>query len=162
MLFLAGTFGGLRNLNHDPELAKALGDMVVVWSNAEQSLVNVLHRMSSLPYPMAVAAYYKIPTFEARVKVIRAMLCEWKTDKYDIKAIDRAVLKLNVLARTRNKYVHRTWLIRNLSSETYLCNYRTETEDPDRMELVNVSVVRNHVSAVERRAIALWQITEKP
>jgi hypothetical protein len=159
MLFFFGTFGGLRDFKHDPDLAIALGNMVAVWSNAEQALVNLLHKMGQLPYSMASSAYYKIPTFEARTKVLRGMLCEWDTEQFDVKAIDRGILKLNALARTRNKYVHWTYLVMNGTGETWICNYRRPSGDPDRMEKLTASSVLNHVAAVERRAVTLWTLT---
>jgi hypothetical protein len=161
MLLLFGTFGGLRDLKHDPELANALGNMVVIWSNAEQALMNLLHKMTGTPHPMATAAYYKIPTFEARVKALRAMICEWETEKFDRKAIDKTVLKLNYLSQTRNRFVHWTYLVQNGSGETFLCNYRKASGDPDRIIPINAANVRNHVEAVERRTVTLWTLLER-
>jgi hypothetical protein len=71
----------IRDLTHDPKLALALGNMVVAWADAERALIRVFGRIAKIDYKLAVAAYYRIPTFESRVKVIRAMLDESKTRK---------------------------------------------------------------------------------
>lgn len=160
MLLLFGTFGGLRDLKHDRELAAALGDMVIAWSNAEQALVQVFHKLTNTSHAMATAAYYRIPTFEARTKTIRAMLSEWETDQYDPAEIQRAILKLNGLARTRNNWVHSTWLWQNGSGGTYICDYREEKDDPKRMRPVKAADVANHVEAVQLRAQAIWDLAE--
>ena len=158
LLLFGGSFGNLSNLKHDPELAKALGNMVVVWSHAEQALVHLLGTIGNMPSAMACAAYYRIPTFESRVKVICGMLTEWKTDKHDREHIGKRIKGLNRLSATRNKYAHRTYLIRNLSSETYLCNYRTESGDPDRIEILKANDVQIHVAAVEETANKIWHL----
>lgn len=123
-----GTFSGLRDLANDRGLAATLGDMLVAWSNAEQALVEVLRIMTGMSYPMVTSCYYRIPTFEARTKTIRAMLCEWQTDQYDPKAIHRAILKLTAISKTRNDWVHAVWLSQQWSGGTYLCDYREEKE----------------------------------
>ena len=64
LLPFGGSIGNLSNLKHDPELAKALGNMVVVCRpHAEQALVHLLGTIGNMPSAMACAAYYRIPTF---------------------------------------------------------------------------------------------------
>jgi len=65
-------------MDHDPDLAHALWNMIVAWSRAETSLVNTFATISGMHFNIATIAYYRIPTFEARVKVIQAMLTEWR------------------------------------------------------------------------------------
>jgi hypothetical protein len=157
MFWLMGTFGGIRDLKHDPKLAEALGHMVVVWSNVDQALVNLLHKMTTCSRPMASAAYYRIPTFESRIKVLLAVLREWKTETYDKEAIGRAVAKLSRLSKTRNGWVHGTWVKRNLTNHTFIFDYRAEAGGPNRRKPIKASDVTNHVEAVQRQVMNLLE-----
>jgi hypothetical protein len=53
--------------------------MVVTWAFAEVMLFATLARITGIGLNMAMAAHYRIPTFEARAKFILALLPDWKT-----------------------------------------------------------------------------------
>jgi hypothetical protein len=95
-------FYSIRNLSHDPALANALGDMVVAWAHAELMMFRTLARITGTGLNMAMAGYFCIPTFEARVKFTIALIPEWETADYDKGAIKKAIEKLAKLASTRN------------------------------------------------------------
>jgi hypothetical protein len=150
-MFPFGFYSGLRDLNHDRELAATLGDMVIAWSNAENALVNVFYKITNVSWAMAAAGYYRIPSFEARTKTIRAMLCEWNTEVYDPGAIYRAVLKLNSLSKFRNDLVHGSWAQAYGSGETVIFDYRERPDAAKRYRPVKSADIKNHVEAVHRR-----------
>jgi hypothetical protein len=62
----------LRDLSHDPKLAEALGNMVVAWAYAEETLIFSLARVADINLNMALAGLHRLPTFESRIKFIRA------------------------------------------------------------------------------------------
>ena len=64
----------LDSLNHDPGIAEALGNMVVAWARAETQLANVFACVLEIHFNLAMAAFYRIPTFDARSKVLLAIL----------------------------------------------------------------------------------------
>lgn len=66
-------------LDYDSTLAVALGNMVVAWARAETILVFAFSAICGIKTDMATLGYYRIPSFEARVKVLRAMISEWQT-----------------------------------------------------------------------------------
>jgi hypothetical protein len=68
----------LRDLSHDPNLAEALGNMVVAWAYAEETLIFSLARVADINLNMALAGLHRLPTFESRIKFIRALISEWK------------------------------------------------------------------------------------
>jgi hypothetical protein len=150
-MFPFGMYGGLRDLTHDRELAGRLGDMVIAWSNAENALVNVFHIITNVSWAMAAAGYYRIPSFEARTKTMRAMLCEWNTDVYNPGAIHRAVLKLNALSKFRNDLVHGNWAQAQGSGETVIFDYRELPDAAKRCRPVKAVDIKNHVEAVHLR-----------
>jgi len=95
-------YDDLNNLNHDPALANALGNMVVAWARAETALIIAFGHIAKIRLDMATLGYYRIPTFEARTKFLRAIIIDWKGEKYDKEAITKAIEKLNGLASARN------------------------------------------------------------
>lgn len=96
----------ISDLSYDEKLATALGNMVVVWSHAERTLMRVIWRCTGIDEQMNQASFYRIPTFESRVKYVRALLSEWQTKTYDVGAIDKAIVKLSSLAKARNEWIH--------------------------------------------------------
>ena len=55
----------LRDLSHDPKLAEALGNMVVAWAYAEETLIFSLARVADINLNMALAGLHRLPTFES-------------------------------------------------------------------------------------------------
>lgn len=142
-------------LDHDPAIAVALGNMVTQWARAETALAVTLARLTSIDPNLALLAYYRIPTFEARVKVIRGILTEWQKDGFDPEAIDRAVEKLSALSGARNHWVHGVWCVRKSTSETVLFDFRKGIHDKGRRKPVKAADIQNHNDAVSKRATDL-------
>lgn len=93
---------GLRDLSHAPDLAAALGNMIVAWAYAEHTLLQVISRVTGAGLNMSLAGYFRIPTFEARTKLILALLSEWSASHYDKEVIITRVRNLgNWPARCR-------------------------------------------------------------
>jgi len=68
----------MHNLDHDKDVAIALGNMVVAWSYAETMMVDCIKKITRVSPQMAHTAYYRIPTFESRTKFILAIIYYWK------------------------------------------------------------------------------------
>lgn len=64
----------LWDLEHDQKLATALGDMVVVWTNAERVLLGTMARVLGARLNFVQPAFYRLPTFESRSKFIKALI----------------------------------------------------------------------------------------
>jgi aminoglycoside/choline kinase family phosphotransferase len=88
-------------------LAIALGNMVIAWANAETALVHALAHIADIHPNMASVTYYRVPTFESRVKVIQALIEEWQVSQASRDALSDAVKQLSDLASTRNNWIHR-------------------------------------------------------
>lgn len=152
----------INNLDHDPKLAEALGEMVVAWSRAETALVNIFACIANINFDMATMACFRIPTFEARTKVIQAMLSQWKPTKYDPHEIEEAVRKLGKLAKTRNHWIHSLWCVDASRSETFVFDFRAPEDAPRRCKPVKAADVQNHVNAVKRRTANLEHLVPYP
>jgi len=148
-------FHALTDLSHDPKLAEALGNMVIAWAYAEQSLIGALSRISGMSLNKAQAGFYRIPTFESRIKFIRALITEWNTKEFNTAAIDTAIDKLSHLSSARNHWVHGCWLATDDYSELYVFDMRADAESDARRKPVKAADVRNHNQAVLLRADAL-------
>jgi hypothetical protein len=72
--FVAPGYVDIDNLGHAPDLAAALGNMVVAWARAETAIVKAYAVVTEMHYNVAAAAYYNIPTFESRTKALLAMI----------------------------------------------------------------------------------------
>ena len=149
-----------RNLDHDPELAQALGNMVAAWAHAEKVLLSTLSRIADIGMNMSLDGYFRIPTFESRVKFIVALIPEWKTEKFDKAAISTAIEKLAKLAKTRNNWVHGDWCIDYTKRETIVFNHRIPPDAQGRRKTVKAQDVRNHCEAVIRRATNLADLID--
>jgi hypothetical protein len=55
----------IYDVENYPELAAALGNMVVAWAAAKTALVATLARSTGMTRNRCTIAYYRIPTFEA-------------------------------------------------------------------------------------------------
>jgi|SRR6516162_3412720 len=148
-------FHALTDLSHDPKLAEALGNMVIAWAYAEESLIGALSRISGMSLNKAQAGFYRIPTFESRIKFIRALITEWNTKEFNTAAIDTAIDKLSHLSSARNHWVHGCWLATDDYSELYVFDMRADAESDARRKPVKAADVRNHNQAVLLRADAL-------
>lgn len=149
------SYTDIDNLDHAPELAEALGNMVVAWARAELILSNTLALVCGLNVNMALFGYYRIPTFEARVKFIRALITEWETT-LDKEAIDRAIDKLAKLSATRNNWVHGAWAMdrKSPTKDTVVFNFRA-AEGKGRRKPIKAHDVNHHADAVRSRTGAL-------
>lgn len=148
----------LWDLSHNPELARALGDMVVIWARAESGLAFVLAEVTGMDVNMAQHGYYRIPTFEARVKFILALIEEWGVPEPRRKAFTTAVSKLAGLADARNRWVHGIWCIERPANTTVTFHLRAAPQKGRRLP-VKVADVRNHVQAVRNRVEELRRLT---
>lgn len=148
----------LEDLSHDPKLAEALGNMVIVWAHAEIMLFSTFSRVAGIGLNMAMESWHRIPTFESRVKFIVALIGEWKTDQFNAAEVAEAVTKLGKLARTRNHWVHGDWCADDDTKETIIFDHRAALDSPARSKTVKAHDVLDHCEAVKRRAKALGRI----
>jgi hypothetical protein len=150
----------LRDLDHDPKLAAALGNMVVAWAYAEAVLAGVITRVLGSDFNLIQAGYNRIPTFEARVRFILGLIAEWQTEHYDKNAFYTHVEKLKHLARTRNHWIHGDWRGSEGKSEAIIFDHRVEISSSERRKLVRASDITNHCKAVLERADALATLAD--
>jgi hypothetical protein len=162
-------FGGLAmgyidldNLRHEPKIAESLGNMVVAWARAESVLTNTFACVVNIHLNMAIMAFSRVPTFEAKIKVVRAALTEWKPKQYDRDAIDKAVDKLSKLARARNDWVHGVWCRdQEGRRETVIFDFRAPEAD-GRRKPVAAPDIENHIEAVKKRTADLLALVKFP
>jgi hypothetical protein len=151
----------LRNLSHDDELAIALGNMVIVWAYAELSLLGALARITGMGLNMTQSGYYRIPTFEARVKFIRALVPGWTApDKMDKAEVDDEIDKLARLSSARNHWVHGDWCCNRDESEVVIFDHRAAPDSAQRRKPVKAADVKNHIEAVLKRADKLRSLID--
>lgn len=148
-------YTALEDLSHDSNLAQALGNMVVCWAHADIVLFSTFARVTGIGLNMAMASYHRIPTFESRVKFLRALLPDWQTKEFDKNAIDKAIGKLAKLASTRNHWVHGDWCATRDRSETVIFDHRTDPNSAGRRKPVKTADILNHCQAVKIRSAAL-------
>jgi hypothetical protein len=153
-------FHDLHDLNHDKDLADALGNMVIAWAYAETALSAVFARVTGININMAIMGYYRISTFEARTKFLQAVLAEWKTDQYDKPAITKRIDSLVGNSAARNDWVHGVWSARKDRTQTVIFDFR-RPEEKGRRKPVKATDVRNHITAVLAHAAALMKLIDR-
>jgi hypothetical protein len=62
-----GSYTDIFDLNDHPDIAKALGNMVLAWAGAESAMLYAMCAICGITTDMGHFGYYRIPTFEARV-----------------------------------------------------------------------------------------------
>jgi hypothetical protein len=158
-MFSAGRSMGylnLDNLDHDPRLAQALGNMVVAWSRAETQLLNVFACVMNVHFNLATAAFYRIPTFEARTKVVLGILKDWNNRSVNSDEVKAEITALNRLSKTRNNWVHGVWCVdESNDSDTVIFDFRADDKSGRRNRPVVIADVANHLAAVRNRVTAL-------
>ncbi len=147
------TYSALRDLSDDPKLAESLGNMVIAWAYAEETLIGVLACVSGMGLNMALDGYYRIPTFESRVKFIRSLFYEWQAPgNIDKSVLDTEIDKLSHLSSTRNHWVHGNWCGDDATKGIIIFDHRAPIDSPHRSKPVKAADIRNHIQAVLLRA----------
>lgn len=159
-LGISNYFDDIWDLDHDPELAEALGTLLIAWAAAESRMVWVFSRVCQLDINRANEAYHQMPTFDSRIKVLRALLATWRTKKYKADEIARVLARLSRLSKTRNSWVHGHWMKGEDSDRTVVVNFRAKPED--RGKIVKVSDVENHIEAVRDQVERLCELVPEP
>lgn len=145
------TYVDLDNLDHDPQLAQALGNMVVAWARAETALIKILSLVTNLHYNEAAAAYYAMPTFESRTRALLSISEEIHSNRpingYD--DIVRDTLSLRDLSSTRNEWVHAVWVSEHGSRLVKTFNMK-EGKHKRRAKQITANAVNQHIKQVKR------------
>ena len=151
-------YESLVNLNHDPDLALALGNLIIVWSDVERSLVVVLHNVLGIHMDRCAEMFYSLPNFEARIRLISTLLSSWKPTNADRDEIGKKVEKLRGCAAARNGWVHGNWVITNDHKTTYVFNMREPNDSTKKRKPTHAADVRNHNSAVLKIVADLYKL----
>lgn len=138
------------------EVAQALGNMIVAWAAAESAVLYAMCAVCSMHPNQAHYGYYRIPTFEARVNFITAMIPEWPTSKYDKDAIAVAIGRIKDLSLTRNNWVHNVWSVGD-DKELVVFNFRAK-EDKGRRKAVKGSDINQHSTLLRQRTRELRKL----
>jgi hypothetical protein len=150
----------IESLESNPELAKALGNMVIAWSYAEQALMNVMGRITELPMNTVLNAYYRIPTVNSRMQFLLALLQKWEKPGFDPSAISNEIEGLGKLAATRNHWIHNEWCQGRSSKEIVQFDQRAKIGSLQRTKVIRASDVSNHNSAVLQRCQKINQLID--
>ncbi len=142
-----------KDLKRDPEIATALGEMTIAWAYAENFLMVTFSFAAGMDANLAQTAYYRIPTFEARTKLVLAILPESKLPNKE--QVSDAVTALAKLASTRNHWVHGVWCREKRTKNYVIFNYRQPIESKTRLKPVKTHDIRHHTATVLDRAGAL-------
>jgi hypothetical protein len=178
----------LDDLRAHTELAQALGSMIVAWSSAERALLDALQLVSGLSPIAAHTMYFRMPTFETRVKVIQAMLEQWlppdpreddpakatglsrdSIEEFRV-MIARDIAKLSKLSITRNGWVHASWTCSIRDGSVAVLDYREKLDSPKRRRPIKAEDVMNHIQAVHHWTlelrnsvvVPLWRARSRP
>lgn len=146
-------FVDIKDLDSDPDIATALGNMVVAWASAESAILYVMCAICNMHANQAHHGYYRIPTFEARVKFLQGMIPVWTTPKYDKVAISEAIEAIRRLSDTRNSWIHGIWS-KKTTGQVVVFNFRAP-EDKGRNKPVKAHDINLHVSTLKERTKAL-------
>ncbi len=143
----------MTDLAKHPAVALALGNMVVVWSRAETAMMVALAWATKMPVDMTSSAFYHIPTFDSRVKMLLAVLSDCPVAPSLKAAMIHKIEALSRLSKTRNTFVHHTWIVDENTNNISIVDHRK----PPRSRITPVKSIdiMNHVVAVRKRTMTL-------
>ena len=95
-------YRSIWSASDDKELATAIGDVILAWTQAEYDLVAMLAAMLDIPFNRASQLYHKIPNFRGRTQALYALMA--CTDGFE--QFRPFIAKLSKLSKTRNEIVH--------------------------------------------------------
>src|SRR5262249_28294541 len=147
---------------HD-DIALALGNMIVAWSAAEHTLVHAMAKVSNMDVNQVVKGFYRIPTFDSRVKFILAMVPAWEVDAPHKEAVAKAIEAISGLAAARNNWVHNSWAA-NVAvggGGVFVINERAPT-DRQWFNEVKAHDIRHHTETVISRTNSLFSLLFPP
>jgi hypothetical protein len=144
----ATSYNDIDNLDHDAEIATALGNMVVAWAKAETILCYTFARVFEIHPNRAFDGFYRIPTFEARVKVILGMVPDWQTTQYDKHSIRKLIEKISAQSEARNTWIHGVWCKDKHGDETVIFRFRKPEHSPERKMIIRVQDIKNHTASL--------------
>jgi hypothetical protein len=160
--FGAAVFLIIDHLRGHEDIAAALGNMIVAWSGAEQTLVHAMANVSGMDINQANKGFYRIPTFESRVKFILGIIPGWRADDNQKQELTKAIEALSGLAAARNSWVHNSWVedIAVGGGGVFVINERAAPGKPWHKE-VKAHDINHHTETVikrtnELRALLTW------
>lgn len=138
----------IDNLAHAPRIAEALGNVMIAWAKAETMLSWAFARVFEIHPNRAFHGFYRIPTFEARIKVIIGMLDQWETTIYDKARIADVIGRISQKSLTRNAWVHGIWCKNMRSDETVIFRFREPEGLGRRITPIRIADIENHLAAL--------------
>ena len=85
-----------------PELASAIGDVILAWTEVEYDQVAMMAAMLNIPFNRASQLYHQIPNFRGRTKALYALISA--TDGFE--GLKPFIARFSRLSATRNEVVH--------------------------------------------------------
>ena len=137
----------LADLDHDPEIAKALGNLVVVWARTESALSFVLSEVMEINPNKAQIIFHRIPGFQGKINFIKTLI-EQSDYGYDRKGkLLSSVSLFEKLALQRNHWIHGIWCVNEGRHETSLFHFRGKAEA--QRTPVKAKDIIDHITAVQ-------------
>lgn len=152
----------IRDLHGSPELAAALGNMLVAWSDAERSLQAVIHKATDMDQRLISDIFSQVPTFDGRKKLAKTLLDRWVHAGPEQEAVKTAIDQLSRLAKTRNDWVHGAWaepMIAGTDLPKVIFDYREPHGSRKRRKPVKAVDILGHVRAVNQKALDIIELT---
>jgi hypothetical protein len=135
-----------------PDLASALGDMVLAWAGAEEKQVFLFSQILNITANRAERLYQEYSNFRSRTHALETLI-ELHPNFASTKPL---VSKLSALSMTRNLYVHGMFLQSRDSSEIRLCNLGASESSHKRIRPTKPHDIIQHANAVR---VAAWDLT---
>lgn len=135
-------------------LARAIGDVILAWSNAEYAQVGMMAAILGLSHNRASTLYYQYSNFRSRTKALRAIM----EDAPEFLPLKPYVEKFSALSHTRNQIVHGVYIQEIGSSKIYRARMDEPRQSSRRSIVTKPNDIQQHADAV--RAECRRLITE--
>ena len=136
----------MDDLSHDPQIATALGNLIVAWSGAEMMLGICMSQVFNVEENMALDSFFLIPTFESRTKFLSMAIVGWENPKkIDKEKLTAIIDRYSTLSAQRNSWVHNSWCKHHKTDRTVVVSHRKRQ---DRVKIINAHSITQHNKAV--------------
>ena len=132
------------------DLATAIGDVILAWTQAEYDLVAMLAAMLDIPMNRASQLYHKIPNFRGRVQVLYTLMA--CTDVFE--QFRPFISKLSSLSKTRNAIVHGAFIRAVEGLEIRRVRLDEPSESDNRSAVTKAHDIRQHADTVRATCLA--------
>lgn len=128
----------------NPELASAIGDVILAWTQAEWELVGMMAAMLGVSHTKASSLYHQISNFHGRTQALYALV--ETSEGFD--GLKPFIAKFSKLSKRRNEIVHGLYISEFGTDKLYRAKMDESHDHPRRSVQTKPNDIAQHAQRV--------------